>query len=154
MHVDEYLLFEACEDAHEFFAGMMRQRRRADYWRMVLLDGVDAFGCGDVLPVTRPLSDPTASRAVMFATTDSNLRADAQRHVDECELYLGAGLIAVESVRAGLGAKYADALDLHYMDGHTERDTADLMDVSRATVARWIGTALDWCDYRGRELFM
>ena len=154
MNLDAWQRFSQYPDARSFFRSMKRYRANADYWREVAVMGVDAMGsAGERISSPMP-SNPTELQALRYLLNDGKMRERAQRKLDECEDYLGAALVAIEAVRVGLGEKYADALDLHYMDGHTERDTADLMDVSRATVARWIGTALDWCDYRGRELFM
>ena len=154
MFAEEFELFRAEPDARTFFRNMQRKRASAEYWRCVVIDGVDALTRTGERVGHAGISDPTGAQAVLRVSTDAQIRERAQTKLDECELYLSAGLIVVEAVRAGLGETYADALDLHYMEGLSERDAAEDMNVSRSTLARWLAIACEWCDWQGKRLFM
>lgn len=129
------------------------KRRSADYWREVLVDGLDAVQRSGERVGRSGLGDPTANRAAAAVDIGDKLMRTARERLEECETHLAAGLIVIEAVRAGLGEQYADALDLHYMDGLSERATAERMGVSRSTVLRYVSTACDWCDWRAVRLF-
>lgn len=152
-HAEEWAVFSAYTSARDFFRAMQAKRRAADYWREVSVEGIEAIQRSGERVGRGGISDPTANRAAAIVDIGDKVVQQARERLDECETFLAAGLIVIESVRIGLGAKYADALDLHYMDGLSERDTADMLGVSRSTVLRYISTACDWCDWRAVRLF-
>ena len=153
-HAEEYALYSAQRDTRSFFRAMKPTRKAAEYWNTVAVEGIEAFSHGRDGGHSSGIGDPTANRAAMIVDYGDKVVEHAREKLAECTTYLGAGLVVVESVRAGLGSKYADALDLHYMDGLDMHEAAEQMHVNKSTAARWISTACDWCDWRGPLLFM
>ena len=140
------------ESAREFFRSIPGTVRRMDEARLILDFGLDAFArTGD--GVGGGNQDPTASAAIHLADHEWKARDAAKRTVVECEDVIGTALEVIAAVGVGIGKKYALVLDLHYVDCLSEKDTAEQLGISRASVKRLICIACDWCDWRGVKLF-
>lgn len=133
-------------DAREFFRSVPRTVSEMERWRVVADEGVDALA----LPVSHGggsgVSDPTANRAIWLADHDDSVRAEAIKKVRQCEERIGAALIVIEYVRTYLGEKYADSLELHYVDCLSISATAHELQAGRTTVKGRICVACDWLD--------
>ena len=93
--------------------------------------------------------DPTAHAAI-YNVDELEGKLSALRQ-EESELLdkIGIALVLVEAVRAGLGDKYALALELHYIDRVTWDEAEERLGVSKVTGWRYIDIACDWIDSIG-----
>ena len=137
-------LYRDAGSSRRFMAQVRQAVKDMDYWRWVLEEGADAYtsngnGGGWV-------SDPTAARAIYLADNDDKVRAFARKQLRRCEFEVGAGLELVESIRRGMGDRYASALEAHYIDLMTLRMIAECEGVSKAAIQQRIDIALDWAD--------
>lgn len=131
--------------ARAFFSSAAKAVKDMERWRVIADEGVDALA----LPSSghgSGVSDPTANRAIWLADHDDAARREAMEKLEECERLIGAALIVISTVRKGLGSAYGDALDRHYIDGHTLGSIAEDLGVTKSAVHQRIGVALDWCD--------
>lgn len=139
-------MFRRYADSRAFFEAIRRAAPEIEYWHMVEREGAEALAAPSHDGGAHGIGDPTANRAVWLADNDGAVRARARREIARRTELVGAGLVAIAAVRDGLGAKYADALDAHYIDGDSYRDIAEAQGVSRKTVMLRVSVACDWCD--------
>lgn len=141
---DSWQLFASSDGSRSFFAKVRGCVTAMVEYRLIVDEGADALasksggGNGE--------HDPTASRAIFLAEHDDKVREDAKRKLEECEDYVGAGLTVTESVRRGLGERYADCLEYRYIDCYSISRTAEELECSTSTVKRDTDIAHDWVD--------
>lgn len=133
--------------AREWLEAKRRDVRRLDEVHRLLM-----HECEDWRPETsRPpgISDPTARQAI-YRAGELEERMEALR-AEERELVesIGQALVLIESVREGLGERYADILEAIYIDRLSMRDAADRLGISKSSIHQWRNVALDWIDSVG-----
>lgn len=133
-------------NARMFFAQVRRAVRDMDEWRLIAEEGAEVLSTGGSGSAPSDVSDPTANRAIWLADNDDAIRADARRQLRRCEDMVGAGLVVIAYIRRGLGAKYADALECHYIDGLSLRVIAEDGGITKSAAQQRIAVACDWCD--------
>ena len=132
-------------DARTFFRAVAKAITDMERWRTIADEGVDALA----LPASghgSGISDPTANRAIWLVDNDGRVRAEARRRLKACEDKVGAGLVVIAYVRRYLGARYAEPLDAHYIEGESIRSTAARLGVGVTTAKGRIAVACDWLD--------
>ena len=143
-------IYISYKDARSFFRDIPRVIAMMDEARLIADYGVAAFGQSGGGGAN---SSPTESMGIYLAMHQNSVIHQARQRVEECEEVIGTALQVVHAVRHGLGKKYADALDLHYIDCMSTSNAAETMEISARTLNRYIETACDWCDYKGVHLF-
>jgi hypothetical protein len=102
---------------------------------------------------TSGTSDPTATQGVYRAETLPRIMGNLKSEEHELINYIGTTLALIESVRAGLGDKYANVLQWLYVDCMTWTQIHEHYGVIRSTGSTWRAIAFDWIDSIGiREL--
>ena len=111
------------------------------------------FDCDDWQPprirARNEKSDPTAARAC-YNVDELSVKLAALR-AEETELLerIGLALRIIHGIRRGLGDKYADVIELRYIDGMKWKDIAKDYEIPRSTGHELISVACDWVDSIG-----
>ena len=109
------------------------------------LDGVESRGRRAIKPLVK---DPTAAQAMAHQSAIKayeQMQAERDATTDE----LGAALVLLEGVRAAMGHKYADVLEMRYIDRFKWSQIAFELGISRTEAFRVLNVAHDWIDSYG-----
>lgn len=98
---------------------------------------------------TKGKSDPTANRAIYNVDELGERLAELRRREGELESFIGVSLVVVDGVRRGLGEKYADVLEWHYIDLMTWPQINEEHGVPRSSAQHRACIAFDWIDSVG-----
>lgn len=93
--------------------------------------------------------DPTAAAAIYNVDTLEGKLGVLRAEEEELKEEIGEALVLVEAVRKGLGEKYADVLELRYIDCTTWADVKERTGMARRTARDCIDVACDWIDSVG-----
>ena len=128
------------------------ESKRRDVARLEEVQSLIMNECEEWRPETsKPtgISDPTARQAIYrageLAERMEALREEERDLIDS----IGQALVVIESVRDGLGERYADILEAVYIDRLSMRAASDRLGVSKSSVHQWRNIALDWLDSVG-----
>lgn len=151
MSETDWSVYASYRDSRAFFGAVRRAVPRMDELRYTLEFGMEFSGCAAGRNPNP--SDPTGNRAIYLADNEDALMRQAQRKIAQCEELIGVALVVIDAVRAGLGDRYADALDAHFVDCLSLHGCAHRLDISTSSVKRYLSIAQDWCDYQSHRLF-
>ena len=111
------------------------------------------FNCEDWKPQTvkarSGISDPTAKAAIYAVDELASKLEELRREESELYDFIGMSLALIEAVRAGLGAKYADALEYVYIDCLTWPEMRLKHGIAKTTGYERVNVACDWIDAIG-----
>lgn len=138
--------FKDAGSARAFLAHVRIAVRELDQWRYIMDEGAAALSVSTDGPRGGGISNPTESLALFLAEQDAAIRDNAREQYSYCIEIIGAGLIAVETVRRGLGDKYGDIIEGYYIDAFPFSTCAELCQCSKSTAIERRDIACDYLD--------
>lgn len=130
------------------FEDARRARRRLDEIRLLIMYGLDDWKPEGARGKSGT-EDPTAARAIRELDEVQPAIRDLMREREELEHSIGEALVLVESVRVGLGERYALVLDGLYIDGMTWRELRLTHGIPKSTGQQLRNVAFDWMESMG-----
>lgn len=147
--------FESFGSARQFFHAVRRAVTDIPMLNERVRDGVDGIERirADTGHQKNATGDPTASTAIFLLEIASKELSRLRETLERQEELVGHALVVIECTRAGLGEKFADALDARYVDALTWDGAAEALGCSDRTAQTRCDVALDWLDSGGlREI--
>lgn len=115
---------------------------------LIMYDGEDWKPDGVRIP---GVSNPTESRAIRNVDEWGEKLKELRKRETELTEFISISLVLIRRVRDSLGAKYADVLEQHYIDGEPYSRIADASGnaVKPSTAKQRVSVACDWIDSVG-----
>lgn len=136
--------------ARQRFEETRRAVKRLDDIQWMIINN-----CEDWKPPTvgsRPgTSDPTARQAIYTVETLADKIEQLHREEHELTAFIGQSLVLIESVRTGLGERYANLLEARYVDLWEWETIYAAYDIKRANGNYLLNVAFDWIDSIGEH---
>ena len=136
--------------ARQRFEETRRAVKRLDDIQWMIINN-----CEDWKPPTvgsRPgTSDPTARQAIYTVETLADKLEQLHREEHELTAFIGQSLVLIESVRTGLGERYANLLEARYIDLWDWETIYAAYDIKRANGNYLLNVAFDWMDSIGEH---
>ena len=130
------------------FEDARRAIKRMDEINLAIMYGLDDWKPEGVRSKSGT-DDPTASKAIRDIDEVQPTIRELMREREDCERVIGEALALIESVRVGLGERYAVVLDCLYIDGMTWRELRQAHDIPKSTGQQLRNVAFDWMDSVG-----
>ena len=136
--------------ARQRFEETRRAVKRLDDIQWMIINN-----CEDWKPPTvgsRPgTSDPTARQAIYTVETLADKLEQLHREEHDLTAFIGQSLVLIESVRTGLGERYANLLEARYVDLWDWETIYAAYDIKRANGNYLLNVAFDWMDSIGEH---
>lgn len=145
---DAVVIASGWPDSRAYWMHIEKMVQKLDALNRALMFGVDGVERTNKRAIQPLVKDPTSAQAIAHqgaVKAYESMKSEREATIIE----LGAALVLIEGIRAALGHKYADVLEMRHIDRFKWSLIAYELGVSRREAFRVLNVVNDWIDSYG-----